>query len=366
MKKIVVFEYYYLGDLVMATPALRALRGRFPDAEIDLVAPSSAHGMNRHFPWIDKIIPFRSPWTSDRLPFASMVLSTFRLLNRLRGSRYDMAIELRGDLRNILLAYLSGAKRRVSFGITGGEYLLTDVVPYDDEFLKHQLEGNLEVVRFLGCDTSENFPELAVVPDAERSVAAFLEKHPKPVIGIHPGASKKNKLWEVGKWAQLVDRMIVDLDATVMILHDPSNEESELAGTIRHLVASDNRCVPYCGTISHLISMIHHLDLLVALDSFSSHIAASVGTPFVTLFGPQNPQLTRPYHYNGRIAFIEDVACRPCGTRCIHGDDNRCMKEISLDKVWHLVTKVWQRQGPKYPFFGLAIGGNSPVKEIKP
>jgi heptosyltransferase II len=277
-----------------------------------------------------------------------------------------MAIEMRGDLRNILLAYPSGAKRRVGFGITGGEYLLTDVVPYDDEFLKHQLEGNLEVVRFLGCDISENFPELALDPEAERSVAAFLEKHPKPVIGIHPGASRKNRLWDVGNWARLVDRIIENLHATVIVLHGPSDEECALAGKIRGLVSSNHRCVPYCETISHLISMIHHLDLLVALDSFSSHIAPSVGTPFVTLFGPQNPQLTRPYHFNGSIAVVEEMPCRPCGARCIYGDNNRCMKELSLDKVWHLVIKVWQRQGPKYPFFGLAIGENSPVKEIKP
>lgn len=340
--KIVVFEPYNLGDLVMATPALRALRKKFPDADIDLVAPLSAKGLENHFPWINRIIPYRCPWKSDRVPIPSMVLDTCRLVKHLRGTGYDMAIELRGDLRNIALARLSGAKRRVSFAITGGEYLLTDVVPYDDEFLKHQLEGNLEVVRFLGCDTSENLPKLAVDPEAEISVAALLKEYPKPIIGIHPGASRKNRQWEVEKWARLIDRMVGSLSATVIILHGPSSEEAALARNIRDHVVSTDRCVPFGGNISELVSMVKQVDLVVALDSFASHVAAAIGTPFVALFGPQNQYLTRPYHYNGSLVLIEDMACRPCGAECLFGDDNRCMKGISVESVWHHVIRRFE------------------------
>lgn len=339
VRSIVVFEPYYLGDLIMATPALRALRKRFPGAVIDLVAPRPAKDLEGHFPWIDRIVPFRCPWTSERVSLPSMIGDTLRLLRDLRGKRYDMAIDLRGDMRNIMLAYLSGAKRRVAFDITGGEYLLTDPVPYDDRFLKHQLEGNLEVARFLGCDTSENLPELALDPRAEASVAAVLEGRPGPTIGIHPAASKRNKSWETGKWGRLACLMIERLSATVIVFHGPSREEADLAADIRALSRSGDRCVLYGGTVSQLISMIGRLDVLVALDSFASHVAAAVGTRFVTIFGPGQPSLTRPYRFGGDIVLVEDVPCRPCGATCRFGEDNRCMKEISVEDVWSRVAR---------------------------
>ncbi len=332
IRRILVFEFQFLGDVVMATPALRALRKRFPEASITLAGPAAAAGIERHLPWVDEVVTFDCPWASHRYDWAALV-RTCRFVKRLRSAPWDLAVEIRGDLRHIVLAFLSGARRRVGFAITGGGYLLTDVVPYDDTFLRHQLEGNLEVFRHLGCDVSENFPELALDPASERRAWEFLQNMKRPVVGIHPCASKANKLWEVEKWIELIERVAREEQASVVLLHGPAPLDRELAERVYNGLRSREKCHRFSRSLSDLISVIHGMDLLIALDSAASHIAAAVGTPFITLFGPQDPAFTRPYHYRGRVVSQAGFSC-PCRASCIYGTDNRCMKGIEVEDVW--------------------------------
>ena len=331
IRRILVFEFQFLGDVVMATPALRALRKRFPRASITLAAPASAAGIERHLPWVDRVVTFDCPWASHRYDWASLV-RTCRFVKRLRSTPWDLTVEVRGDLRNILLAFFTGARRRVSFAVTGGDYLLTDVVPYQAGHLKHQLEGNLEVMKYLGCDIGENFPELAIDEEADRSVRDTLVGLGRPLIGLHPCASRANKWWEISKWVEVADRLVEEHGATLVLIHGPAATDREMISRIGESVRHKERCLSYSRSLSHLIAMIGRLDLLIALDSVASHIAAAVRTPFVTLFGPQDPDYIRPYHFLGRVVIGEGFPC-DCGGECRYGSDNRCMKAIETGDV---------------------------------
>lgn len=339
VKNIIVFEFFFIGDLIMATPVLKALRNKYPDAEITLLAPPSASGMKPNFPWIDRIVTFHCPWSSHQYDCRSWI-ETFRLIRYLRSFRWDLAIELRGDILNLLLAFLIKARRRIGFALAGGEYLLTEVVPYDDTFLKHQLEGNLEVVRYIGCDVSENLPELVVDIDSSRTVQSYLKHLKRPIIGVHPCTSNPNKLWENKKWAQVIDMIIIDNLATVVLLYGPSEKDKEIASEIYSQISSKGQCLLFSQSLSSLIALIAQIDLLIAMDSAASHIATAVRTPFITLFGPQDPELTRPYHFIGRIIIKEGFDCRPCGRQCINGRDNRCMKAIEVQDVLKQVNDL--------------------------
>jgi len=330
--RIIVFEFFFLGDLIMATPALRALRRRFSRAEIVLLAPTAAVGLKRNLPWIDRLVTFDCPWSAHRYDPRTL-WQAVRVVRRLRRERWDLAIELRGDLRNICLAALIGARRRAGFATTGGSRLLTDIVPYDDSLLKHQLEGNLEVVRHLGCDVSENLPELAQQENDDLAAEREFRVLSMPVIGVHPSAGRDNRLWESAKWAQLVDRLVAEFEASIVILHGPSQRDRELAREIYDRTGRKERCRLLSPSLTNLVALVRRLDLLIALDSAPSHIAAATATPFVSLFGPQTPDLTRPYHFSGRVVVKDGFPCRPCGIRCAYGIDNRCMKAITVEDV---------------------------------
>lgn len=332
VKKIIVFEFFFIGDLIMATPVLKALRKKYPDAEITLLAPPSASGMKPNFPWIDGIVTFHCPWSSHQYGYRSWI-ATLKLIRYLRSFQWDLAVELRGEILNLLLAFLINARMRIGFALTGGKYLLTDVVPYDDTFLKHQLEGNLEVVRHLGCDISENLPEVMTDQESERTAEDYLRFLKRPIIGIHPCASNSNKLWENQKWAQVIDMIVIDNHATAVLLYGANEKDKEIALEIYHQISSKDQCLLFSQSLSNLIALIASIDLLIAMDSAASHIAAAVKTPFITLFGPQLPELTRPYHFGGRIIVKEGFDCRPCGRQCINGADNRCMKAIEVEDV---------------------------------
>ena len=117
---------------MMATSTLQAIRRGFENSKITLLAAPFAKDLKENIPWVDKLITFRCPWSPM---FRDYSLQSFKdawkTLTRLRTDKYDLAIDLRGDFRNILFMYLTGAKRRVGYDITGGGCLLTDVVPFE-------------------------------------------------------------------------------------------------------------------------------------------------------------------------------------------------------------------------------------------
>jgi ADP-heptose:LPS heptosyltransferase len=138
----------------------------------------------------------------------------------------------------------------------------------------------------------------------------------------------------------LIDRLNKEYQATLILLYASDQTDEEIAMGIYHRVQSRASCFLFSQSISRFIALIARLDLLIALDSAASHIAAAVRTPFLTLFGPQNPELTRPYHFKGRVVIKAGFSCRPCGVKCIYGDDNWCMKTIEVEDVLKSVDNL--------------------------
>jgi ADP-heptose:LPS heptosyltransferase len=249
-----------------------------------------------------------------------------RLLRSLRREGFDLAVELRGDLRNILFTYLTGAQRRVGFAITGGAYLLTDVVPHEGMIGDHQLEGNLDVVRHIGCDVTDNLPELAT---RRPRVSPSLAVDGKRRIAIHPCASKNEKLWPASHWARLIGQLARDPSLEIVLLRGPSQRDRDILDSIARQLHGCDLYVPATGSIEDFCEVLAAQHVLIGVDSFACHAAAALGTPFVALFGPSDPRFTRPYHYRGR------VLCPPSGS----------MTDIEADRVLECVQDVitWRR-----------------------
>jgi heptosyltransferase II len=334
VRRILIFEPFLLGDFLMATPAFRFLRHRFPGARIDCVGPPAMAELQSFFPWLDEIVSFRCPWSSAYRDWSlSNLRQVWRLVWKLRRNRYDWAFDLRGDVRDIFFLFLTGATRRAAFAITGGEWLLTDVVPYEGQPYQHQLEGNVLVVtQPLGVRPSKDQFACALnVPlEWRASATAWLKaRGVEEFVAVHPAASLVHKRWPAASWIQRLDN--ARLPRLPVVLFGAPEDTPVLAEIIGGLQLQER---VHCAQVPlqlffALTSMAHGM---VSLDSAAAHVAAATSVPVVALFGPRPAPLSRPYATMARAVYLEDVPCRPCSRWCTQ-PRNFCMQDLPVSLV---------------------------------
>jgi len=332
VNRILVYEAWMLGDFVMATAALRLLREAFPEARIDCICPQAFAGMEAFFPYVDRLIPFRAPWHYSESPTWRHLKHTLELARRLRREDYDWAFDLRGDIRDIVFLYFTGARRRAAFDLTGGRSLLTHPVHYESDRYRHQAEGNnLVVLRALG---DERPPTVSVpqirVPDSERRYASrwIAERGLSVFAGVQISASSVTKAWPTENWARVLNRRVLPRMPVVLF----GAEHDEFTPLLDQLT-DRSRVFVNRDPLPRFIALVAEATIFLGLDSFAAHVAGAVGTPVISVHGPVHPDLSRPYGARGEAICLEDVPCRTChGNRCTQ-ERNFCILDLPVHRV---------------------------------
>ena len=340
--RILVVESHLIGDIVMATPALRALRERFRSASIVLLSGPWGRELLDGQGLIDEFIEIRFPWSTYDYSIGNL-WRMFRVLVRLRKVRWDLAIDVRGDLRNIVFLYFAGAHRRMSYDFTGGEYLLTDVVR-DAPQLRHIVQYNAHLVAQLGCDVGAAEPSLHV-PDTRREEARTYLRAMDAIgdrftIGIHPGASKPLRLWRAERFAELADRFLEEKGNRVIFFRGPADREiiSAITAGMKHSPSIIDQ------SLSMLPALFQNCSVFIGLDSGGVHIAAAVGVPTVVLFGPAEPDRVMPVSRRTSVVIKDGYWCRPCDqVHCVQ-PDNTCMDALSVSSVYQSAIAALNQQ----------------------
>lgn len=310
----------------MALPTLRSLRGALPGAEIWCLGP-----------WVGAILE-TEPGVARRLVTPGSVRARLGQARRLRRAGFDLALILPNSFESALAGWLSGARWRVGYG-EGRAALLTHALRADAEPV-HQATGYLRLLRPLGVEGSPTQPTLVI--DAARRVEArrLLEESGLPLgdarVGLQLGAALgPAKLWPSGRIAALAMRLAAR-GIHPVLLGSPQARgladavQTAATGPIRSLVGLDHPAL--------LPALLSELDALVAADSGPAHVAAAVGTPAVTLFGPTDPRLTAPLGPRQRLLWRQP-ACGPCFLReC--PIDHRCLQAIEVAEVEAAVLTV--------------------------
>ncbi|HET9014833.1 MAG TPA: glycosyltransferase family 9 protein [Thermomicrobiaceae bacterium] len=294
----------------MATPALRGLDARFSGAEIDVLTGAWSAPALRGNPHVSQVLPYPAKVTPR---------SVLALARDLRGRHYDLGVGLdRSPLVNALL-WLSGIPFRVGIDNQGrGVGLTRRVVPQPG---RHETELFLDVVLLSGAPSTGPVPEYAVDAALGVSVEPLLPDGDGPLVVIHPGgavnpgATMPSKRWPAESFATLASRMVRELGARLVLVGAASDRDAvarvESAMTETVTTLSDRLDLP------HLAVAIARADVYVGNDSGVSHLAAAVGTPTVTIFGPTSPRRYRPLGPSARVcappatwALAEDVDLR--------------------------------------------------------
>lgn len=337
--RILVVQPNWVGDAVMATPTLRALREQFPKAHISYLMRRYVKPLYTGMPWADQLITYR---TGKGIGKAGRGL--FDLAARLRAGKFDLAVLLPNSFRSALVCQMAGIDRVVGYERDGRGFLLTDkLLPTKDRgrFVPTPIVRTyLSIARYLGSASTDLTMQLFVTDSERREAEAVLAragldtsihrpagKGQSPLVMINPGAQYgAAKCWLPENFAALADRLKEQHGATVLISAAP--RERKIVQAIQsHL---KHRAIDLSSlglSLGALKEIIRRCDLMVTNDTGPRHIAAALAVPVVTIFGPTFPEWTEIDFAFERKVQVK-VFCGPCQKK-ICPLDHRCMTRIT-------------------------------------
>lgn len=328
MQKILIWLPSPLGDVIMATPALRAFRSLFPDAHITFLATPFTRqilsGGNECDGWIDYQKDFRG------------------MIKTLKSHDFDAAILLKNSFGSALTLRLAKIPRRIGYARDGRSFLLTDRIgplrnedgtfkpaPMTDYYLK--------IAEHLGAAADDRKPRLSVTPE---NIESMHQKLPRlataqgpSVILVPGGAFGPSKLWAIDRYAALADKLHEIYQATVILSIAPVPEEIEIVSKICNAAQSDPVHIGNSQLDgSELKALFSEVDLVITNDTGPRHIAIALDKNTVSLFGPNNPQWTQTGHEK-EIQIIGQGPCVPCDKPVCRQSQHLCMDSITVEAV---------------------------------
>lgn len=346
LQRILVVKLADIGDVLTATPAIRALCQTFPDARIDvLTTPAAAAAISKDLRVGVLTAPRNLVAGPDDL---SAMVST---LVELRCARYDAVVFLHhltlrnGVAKYRLLAAATGAPVLAGLDNGNGGWL-THAAPDEGFGACHEVEYWLRVVCLLGAGTQD---ARLVAPydayDLQRADALLDDLGARPWIAIHPGSGGYSmaRRWEPVRWAELADALAARYGAQILLVGSPADG----ADLVEAAMASRCRNLAGLTTVPELAALLARCDLFIGADSGVMHLAAAAGAPVVALFGPSNHLAWGPWAPRGVSRVVRlDLPCSPCsyvghsvGQRdgCWH---RSCMAELDVQRVLDAVQQA--------------------------
>jgi lipopolysaccharide heptosyltransferase II len=353
--KLLLIRLREIGDVVFTTPAVRALRERFPDAHLSYLVEPPAAPIVIGSPHLDNVI------VAPRAPGIGGVRAEAALIRSLRRERFDVAIDFHGGPRASLLAWLSGAPRRIGYTVAGRGWMYTERVHRPRGLRpRHSVLNQWDLLAPLGIEppSPASHPvEMAVDPVAvaatrRRLLAAGADT--PDVIVMHVSAGNPFRRWPVESFAAVAAGLVSARPGfRVVVTSGPSEigARSEVIGNARERLPGSARTrVIDCGefSLAELRALVDHAALFIGGDSGPVHIAATSGVPIVTLYGPTLPARSAPWRGGGTAVAVEtlDLPCRPCDQRSCAPGDFRCLTRITPAQVLAAAERALAERAP--------------------
>ena len=341
--RIALFVPNWIGDAVMATPAIRAIRERYPDAHLIGVGRSYVEGALEGAPWFNEWISL-----DPRGPRSHRPLNAIRSLRR---QPIDIAVLFPNSFRSALVARLAGCRQRIGFARYGRSLFLTDrLAPVCDS------RGRIVPAPILldynrlaeraGARVGSLRLELATTPVDELHADRIWHRHDfrnrTDVVCLNPGAAFGSaKLWPAGYFAELARRLVDQRGSSVLVLCGPADRDlaRRIEGMANRYEVRSLADEPVSLGLAK--ACVKRADLLVTTDSGPRHFAAAFGTPVVTLFGPTYMAWTDTF-FPHEVRMQKRVPCGPCQLRTCPLD-HRCMTDLRPDEVFRTAVGLMAR-----------------------
>lgn len=325
-RNILVRATNWIGDAVMSIPALQALRARFPDARISILARPWVAGLYSSEPFCDNIISYETPsgWRG--------LAAKRRIASDLRRRKFDCAILLPNSFESAAITRLAGIPIRIGYARDARGWLLTHPIPVPlaGETPAHQRFYYLELLKRARLIDGYSL-DWSIRLSVAKPIRA--RENSAPVIGVSPGAAYGGaKRWLPERFAEAAVQIARERNASVAVFG--SKEEFNICESVRQSVESlAVSCTNFAGktTLAEFIELAAACDVFLTNDSGAMHIASALGVPTVAIFGATDDEATGPTGPNSRV-IRQPVECSPCLLReC--PIDHRCMTRVDASRV---------------------------------
>lgn len=329
-KRILICRTDRIGDVLLSTPVIKNLRERYPKAYIAMMVSAYAKDIVEGNPYLDKVIVL------DKEGKHKGWLGSVRLIEELKKSKFDLALILHPVNRVHLVTFLSGIPKRVGYNRKLG-FLLTDKVKHTKQLgLKHELDYNLDLLRYMGVEALDKELFIPIKAESEKWLGELFKQEgindADKLLAIHPAASCPSKIWPAERFAETADRLAQNYGFKILVIAGP--KDAEVAKNLINHMRSATINLAGKTSVSQLASLLKRCKLLISNDSGPVHIASAVGTPVISIFARNqaglSPKRWGPVGKNDKI--LHKAVCMEC---LAHNCEKEfaCLKSISVEDV---------------------------------
>jgi ADP-heptose:LPS heptosyltransferase len=342
-RRVLAVRLDNLGDVLVTTPAIHAMRESLPDATITLLASPVGAQAGRLNPDLNEVVAYNAPWMD---PWSRLPLDPAREMQaiaKLSAGRYDAAVIFssfrQSPLPAAYLCYLAGIRLRLAASIDGPGSLLTTRHRHP-ELMMHEVERGLDLVAAVGMRTRDDRLVLRV-PDGAHAEIASLAIGQRPLVVVHPGCSMPARTYPWEQYVEVIDLLVRNLDARV-VLTGGDDERPLVDGILAHVDPwTRARVTAAAGSLAFpaFCALVETADVVVTNNTGPMHMAAALGTPVVALFALTNPpEQWGPWKVPQRMLWHE-VPCRLCYSR-VCPTTHACLREVEPRQVVEAVADL--------------------------
>ena len=321
INKILLLRHDRVGDMTLSTPVFKALKTRYPDAKITVLASEKNQEIIRNNPNVDEALIYKG-------------IRSF--MRKTHKKNFDLAIDLflTHELKQALLIYLSGAKYRLGFKDSGREMFFNVNGP-ENHHTKRMVEHLLDLAESAGAETDDCTPEIFLSDEEKEWAHGLLSKNGYKnslKIALHPGAFYESQRWPAGRFGELAGKIIEHCGASVLVFGD--KKEEHLLKIVRNKAGSGAHI--FCGlSLRQFIALLNCCDLQICNNSGPLHIASALRIPTVSMTGPTVVPLWLPWG-NNHVVLNKKLSCSPCNKATC--SDHSCMNLITVNEVMEAVV----------------------------
>lgn len=323
-QKLLISNIAHLGDVILTTALLPAIREAFPTIQIGMLIGSWSLPIIEKHPLVDIVHCF-DHWKLDREKKGSYFSSRKKALEEIKAHQYDTAIDCRFHFPNSApLLWQAKIPVRIGFASAGLSPFLTHAFPWSPRENRPAVEAFFSLLQF--------FPE--VRPDLLAPTLPLASKQSTtPYWVVHIGSADQQKEWPLPKWLELTEKLLNE--GRRLIFTGKGERERRQIAEIEKRLRIENQCDAL--NWSSFVTLIQNADLLIGVDSSAGHVAAATGTPAVLIFtGIHPPALWRPFHPSIEIV-RKKIECSPCLKGC---PSRPCVVDISVQEVHLKITEL--------------------------
>jgi ADP-heptose:LPS heptosyltransferase len=350
VKTILLTKYLGMGSIVQATPLIRSIKSTYPEARLIFLTFYDNEGLIKSLGLIDEVLSIR---TDSLLSFS---LDVIRSLYQLKKKEVDTVLNLEFFSKfGAIITFLSGAQTTIGYYLREPwrTYLISHKVYYNH--YKHISEVFMALGKAIDASSKNLSLERPIVNSDERSYIHYIfEEHGiknnqwKVVVNVNTSWLSSNRCWPLSRFSSLIEKIVNEYGAKIILIG--AKRDIPLVEELTFATSIDQNIVNLTGktNITQLLALLEQVDLVITNDSGPLHLAVMMGTPTISFFGPESPVQYGPRGEKHTVMY-KGYYCSPClhvynekNSRC---EDNICLKDISVDEVFKVVTYYYRNWG---------------------